>query len=362
MDERVELKPIAFSDLDGWMSDRHDEAFTAFQHTCRGQAADGETPRPAGSLPGGFEAACEEALSASGGLSRRSARQFFETHFCPHEVDEAGPGLLTSYYEPELEASRVKTDEFTAPLYALPDDLVTGDDVDGSAERPDLEAFRRSDDGSLLQYFTRADINAGALDGRGLELVWLRDPVDAFFVHIQGSTRVRFPDGSTARIGFAGKNGFGYTSVGRELLREGQIAPTAADSESIKSWMRANPKLALRYKERNESFVFFRELTGLQDNLGPVGGEGVQLTAQRSLAVDRSLYAYGLPFWIETELPKRGREGGRFHNLMIAQDTGAAIKGAARGDIFWGSGSSAGAFAGLVQVPGRFVVFLPCAR
>ncbi|MEM6666363.1 MAG: MltA domain-containing protein [Pseudomonadota bacterium] len=360
VDPAVALERISFDDLEGWRSDDHAAAFSVFLRSCARVGSPAADPRPAGSGVPNHKAICDEALAA-GTLHERAAWDFFETRFCPHVVTD-GDGLLTSYYEPELPGSLEPTAEFSVPLYALPDDLVNRRDADPDLLWPgDVTAAMAADEQSYRPYHDRNALDGGILDGRGLELVYLADPVDAFFVHIQGSTRIRLKDGSSLRIGYAGKNGHPYTSVGRALLRDGMIDPTAANAEAMKSWMRANPAVARIYMHMNRSFVFFRVIDGLDDELGPVGGQGVQLTAGRSLAIDRDLYAYGLPFWIEADLPgQNGAESDRFQRLMVAQDTGAAIKGPTRGDIFWGTGGDAGAYAGQIKVPGKFVILLPC--
>lgn len=357
VDARVALRPIEFADLDGWVSDDHGEVFAAFRRSCDRLLAGAATPRAARSATADLAGACAAAPPSDAG--RGTIRDFFESRFVPHEI-VAESGLLTSYYEPVLDGSLERTETFRYPLYARPRDLVTRLDLeDGEMLPAGLNAARRTADG-LVPYHTREDIGEGVLGGRGLELVWLADPVDVFFVHIQGSTRIRLPDGEAIRIGYAAKNGHPYRSAGQAMLADKVLPAQNTTAEGMKAWMRANPATARDYMNRNPSYVFFRVIEELDPDLGPVGGQGVPLTAGRSLAIDRSLYTYGLPFWIEARLPV-GQDGAfeRFNRLMIAQDTGAAITGPARGDIFWGTGPEAGEVAGRVKNAGRFVVLLP---
>ncbi len=358
---KATLKPIPFSALTGWADDDVAAAFAPFLRTCTRIQDAGAAPRPAVAPDSSLLSVCKIAAALGANPNPRTIRTFFEAHFAPHEI-VAPTSKLTAYYEPVVEGARTPTDRFRHPLYTKPDDLVTAADAaETSIVLPHgLEAAQRQGEG-LAPYATRAEIDAGALAGKGLELIYLADAADAYFVHIQGSTRVRLPDGTLERYGFAAKNGHPYRSVGRALLDSGTIPPEAATAEDVKAWMRANPKSARTFMQVNPSYVFFQRIEGLDTDLGPIGGAGVPLTSGRSLAVDHTLHAYGLPFWIESQLPVG--EGGRmasFRRLMIAQDTGAAITGPARGDLFWGTGPEAGAIAGRVNNPGRFVVLLPC--
>jgi membrane-bound lytic murein transglycosylase A len=277
-----------------------------------------------------WAAVCAEA----GLLPREFARQFFETRFRPVLVTSAADPLFTAYYEPELQGSRLPVGPYQNPLFARPPDL--------------------PNDGSY--YWTREQIEAGALDGKRLELFWVADPVDSFFLQIQGSGRIRTEDGRVHRLGYAGKNGHPYRSVGKMLIADGVLTPGQATAEGIKAWVRANPGPGRAYLNRNPSYVFFRELPTLDHALGPLGALEVPLTPYRSAAVDPAVYPLGAPVWVETNSPL-----GPLRRLLIAQDTGGVIKGAQRADLFFGSGPRAGEVAGRMKTGGRMVVLAPSA-
>lgn len=338
------LEPVAFADLPGWRDDRHEEALAAFRRGCA---------RMAGAA---WRAACAGAAAHEG-----DARGFFESRFVPHRVvaDGDGRGFLTGYYEPELAGARAPGAGFAAPLYARPDDLVA---LDGTSPRagldPALTAARATAEG-LAPYPTRAEIEAGALAGRGLELVYLADRIEAFFVHVQGSVRVRLAGGGVVRLGYAGRNGHPYVSIGRRLIEDGIIAREEMTATRLRAWLKDNPDRADAVMRENPSFIFFRELDGLDPALGPPGAQGVPLTPLRSLAVDPAFHAYGTPVWLAAELPGADGRPAAFRRLMIAQDTGSAIRGPARGDIFFGSGDAAGERAGRIRHAGDVFVLLP---
>ncbi|MCW3781501.1 murein transglycosylase A [Defluviimonas salinarum] len=292
---------LDFSGLPGWAADDHAAALAAYAVTADLLGADWPTP-------------------ASG-----DARTFFEASFTPVEIG-APPGLLTGYYEPEIEGRARRGEGFDHPLYAPPADL--------PANQP---------------WFNRAEIEAGNLLA-GRELVWLADPVEAFLAQVQGSVRVRFEDGSVRRFGFAAKNGQPYRSIGQELTRRGAGGPDdGITADGIRAWCRAHPDETPALLRHNPSFVFFRELD-LPPDSGPIGAMGRPVTALRSLAVDPEHIPLGAPVWVE---------GGDFATLMVAQDTGSAIKGAQRGDIFCGTGIEAGHRAGDMRISGRLVTLLP---
>jgi membrane-bound lytic murein transglycosylase A len=357
VDARVTLEPVSFAALDGWADDDLVASFSTYLRSCQRILAGARAPRGALAPEDGLVAACIAAAEIDPDTA--SVRAFFQDRFEPHEIVAEAP-KLTSYYEPVLDGSFARTETYRFPLYAQPPDLATVLNLQNGETLPDgLTAARRTEEG-LVPHFTRAEIEAGALDDGQLDLVWLADPVDVFFVHIQGSSRIRLPDGRTVRIGYAAKNGHPYRSAGKAMLAAGVLPVDQSSAEDMKAWMRANLETARDYMNRNPSYVFFRLIDDLDPALGPIGGEGVPLTSGRSLAIDRSLYSYGLPFWIEADLPT-GTGGAMepFRRLMVAQDTGAAIVGPARGDIFWGTGAEAGETAGRVNNPGRFVVLLP---
>ncbi|HVY19172.1 MAG TPA: MltA domain-containing protein [Bauldia sp.] len=259
-----------------------------------------------------------------------NARQFFEQEFAPFAVN--ANGFFTGFYEPEVAGSLTQTAEFRVPLHRPPADFPEARD--------------------------RAAVMAGALDGLGLELVWLCDPVDAFFIHVQGAARIRLSDGGMMRVTYAAKSGHAYTAIGRVLIDKGALTRETADMAGIRAWLAAHPAEMPAILAANRSYIYFREAPVDDVALGPIAAAKVPLTANRSLAVDKAIHPFHTPVWVETTEPS----GGAFRHLLVAQDTGSAIVGPARGDIFFGSGDAAGAIAGAMRAPGRFVVLLPRAR
>jgi membrane-bound lytic murein transglycosylase A len=283
-------------------------------------------------------------------------RALLEQHFRPFAVSNAGErdGLFTGYYEAELKAADGPAAPGATPLYRVPDDLVT---VDLALFRADLRGEKlvgRVEQGRLVPYLTRKEIDAGALAGRGLELAWAADPVDAFFLQVQGSGRVLFPGGRVQRVGFAGSNGHPFYAIGRALIEEGIVSRQDSSMQSIRDWLRANPEKAAGIMQRNARYIFFRPIEGE----GPIGAQGVPLTPGRSLAVDSTLLPLGVPLWLDTTWPATDRP---LQRLMVAQDVGSAIKGAVRGDFFWGTGEPALEQAGRMKQTGRYFLLLPKA-
>jgi len=354
------LEPLDFTALSGWNEDRVADAAPAFLRTCR-RLVDPPTPDITGVRPpDGLLAVCRAGM-ADGLATPETARRFFETRFRPFLVVPAsGRGFMTGYYEPEVPASLVRTPEFDAPLLSRPDDLVTlqrNEVVPGLP--PELTAARKLPDGTYAPFFDRSSILDGAALAGARPLVFVRDQVEAFMVQVQGSTRVKLPDGSRRRYAYDGKNGLPYTSIGRRIVEEGHIPLEEMNLTRMKEWLRANPQQADRIMRLNRSFVFFREATDVPADAGPIGGSGVSLDALRSVAVDHGIWPYGLPVWLDAELPGADGKVETFRRLTIAQDTGGAIVGAARVDLFAGTGDAAGAWAGLLRHPVRFVVLLP---
>jgi membrane-bound lytic murein transglycosylase A len=310
---------------------------------------------------GDWQPICADAASVAAG-SADEARDFFEDRFSPYlVVDGADPeGLFTGYYEPLLFGSRQFGGAYTVPIYRPPDDLVR---VDLARFNPDLAGYAiygRVQGGQFVPYYSRADIETGALADRGLELLWVDDPIDKFFLQVQGSGRVQLDDGSLTRIGYASQNGHPYHAIGRDLIEIGVLTRDEVSLPAIKAWLEAHPHDAPAIMARNRSYIFFEERTELGPDDGPLGAQGVPLTAGRSLAVDRRYIPLGVPVWLETTVP--WPEGpGPLRRLMVAQDTGGAIKGVVRGDVFFGSGARAEAIAGHMRSRGRYALLLPKA-
>ncbi len=356
------LAAIAFADIPGWAHDDHAAAYRTFLATCRRLASDGADLRPGKAPPESLVALCREALAA-GERDAAQARVFFEERFVPLRItpaNETGRGFLTGYYEPEMEGSLTPAPDFPVPALGRPDDLVTFRQGETPAPLdPALAAARRTASG-LEPYADRGAIDDGALAGRGLELLYVRDRVELFMAQVQGSARVRLADGRVLRLVYTGRNGLPYTSIGKVIVSEGHMDLETMTLAKLKDWLRANPADAQRIMRLNRSYIFFAIGEGLDPAAGPIGAASVPLTPLRSIAVDRSLWPYGLPFWISATLPL-GPDGSAqsFGQLMIAQDTGSAILGPARADLFLGSGAEAGAKAGLIRHPGEFTVLWP---
>jgi peptidoglycan lytic transglycosylase A len=350
----VRFEPIDFSEIEGWQDDDQAAAFATLLKSCRRIAA-----RPGSANVSAGACAAALALAADGEVSRAAARSFFEAHYTPYRVVAPKPGRVTGYYEPEIEGSRQKSAKFSVAAYGRPDDLVavTPDEMrarDSAAGV--LTAMRKTDDG-LVPFYTREEIDKGALAGRNLELVYL-DPVELFFMQVQGSGRVRLPDGTHVRLGYATKNGHPYTSIGKKLVELGEGKPKSMSMQGIKAWLHDDPERGKKLMWENKSYVFFRLLDEKEGEDGPIGAQSVSLTPERSLAVDPSFHALGLPIFVEApELTKP--DGAPFRRLMIAQDVGSAIRGPERGDIYWGSGDKAGAIAGTTLAPAHFIVLKP---
>jgi membrane-bound lytic murein transglycosylase A len=350
----VRFEPIDFSEIEGWQDDDQAAAFVTLLKSCRRIAA-----RPGSANISAGACAAALALAADGEVSREAARSFFEAHYTPYRVVAPKPGRVTGYYEPEIEGSGQKSAKFSVAAYGRPDDLVavTPDEMrarDSAAGV--LTAMRKTDDG-LVPFYTREEIDKGALAGRNLELVYL-DPVELFFMQVQGSGRVRLPDGTHVRLGYATKNGHPYTSIGKKLVELGEGKPKSMSMRGIKAWLHDDPERGKKMMWENKSYVFFRLLDEKEGEDGPIGAQSVSLTPERSLAVDPSFHALGLPIFVEApELTKP--DGAPFRRLMIAQDVGSAIKGPERGDIYWGSGDKAGAIAGTTLAPAHFIVLRP---
>ncbi|WP_420857837.1 murein transglycosylase A [Marivivens marinus] len=308
----VRYHVLKFSDLTGWAADDHAAALEAFART-------------SDVLTGPDWAEAVREMRTGG-----TARDCLENALCPILIDDGNPAHFTGYYEPELSGSPVRTADLSHPIHALPRDLPDG------------------------PWLTRQEIEEGdALTGH--ELLWLADPVDRFFLQVQGSGRIRFPDGAVVRVGYAGRNGHPYASVGQELVQRGIFTADQVSAQAIKDWVRARPDEGQRLLWHNPSYVFFRLLEGIDPDDGPIGALGKPVTGGRTVAVDPDYVPLGAPVWIETQ----GKDA--MNRLMVAQDVGSAIKGAQRADIFFGTGDAAGLAAGRTNAGGRMVVLLPRA-
>lgn len=353
----LRLAPARFAELPGWSADGQAAALPALRRSCERVTA-GDPNRAIG--PDGlagraadWRAVCAAAAQVPPGDA--AARQFFETRFQPWQAFDGNQpeGLFTGYYEPLLNGARARGGRFTVPLLRRPPDLV---EVDLGQFRPTLRGQRiagRLEGGRLRPYADRAEIEGGALNGRGLEMLWVDDAVDAFFLQIQGSGRVRLADGTVLRVGYDGQNGHAYVPIGRLLAERGEIPRERVSMPTIRAWLAAHPAEGRRLMHENPSYVFFRELKGE----GPLGAQGVPLTPGRSLAVDPSFVPYGVPVWLDAEDPLSDRV--RVRRLMVAQDTGGAIRGPVRGDVFWGFGQDAADRAGRMKSRGGYWLLLP---
>ncbi len=290
------------------------------------------------------------------------AKLFFEDNFCPYQYCESSKtGFLTGYFEPEVSASTVKTAQYKYPIYQKPEDLIELDDTNRPTTMQGDYAFGRQTENSIVEYFDRGEIQNGALAGLDLELFWLEDPVDVYYIHIQGSARLSFENGSYKRISYAAKSGHPYTSVGSILVRLGEMKLEEVTMQSIKTWLNQNSSRRNEILSGNRSFIFFQTFDESIYNSGPIGAAGVSLTSARSMAVDHNMYSFGLPFWVETD-ENFVDSNHRFKKLLIAQDTGSAIVGAQRGDYFVGSGKEAGMIAGQIKHRACLKVFVPNSK
>jgi membrane-bound lytic murein transglycosylase A len=361
----VSLSPVfrivSFADLPGWAADDQSAAYEAFRRS----AAHALTkPYRSGALGVKFSsfAAAYEAARAVRSLSRADAKAFFERFFLPARIipEDAGVGLVTGFYEPEVEASPFRTERFCVPLLSRPDDLVDIDDTNRPAGMDPYLAFARQTDAGPVEYFDRAAIETGALAGQYLEIAWLESKVDAFFIHVQGAARLAMTDGRQCRITYAAKSGQRFSGPGKILAEIGEIPLGQVTMQSIRAWFARNPDRIDAILRQNRSYIFFREAPVDDPALGPIAAAKVPLTPGRSIAVDRLLHTFGTPFFIDA-LSLTAFDGKPFRRLMIAQDTGSAIVGAARGDLFAGSGFAAGEIAGVVRNDADFFALIPRA-
>lgn len=336
----AQIEPLQFTAMPGWADDDHAAAFDAYLKSCNAILQGSKIMRIGRPLFGGLFNACERAKAAAP-LDRDQARAFFEANFKPVRIAPSGQteGFFTGYYETEVTGSRVQTAEYSVPLYKIPAKFLGRSKVFGN--------------------YDRSAIEDGALAGKQLEICWVKNPIDAFFAQIQGSTRVKLDDGKMLRLNYIASNGLPYYPVGRYLIDKGIVAKEDMSLDRIRDWMEANPAEGKELRRKNRSFVFFTE-TPLAPHDECIGAQGVPLTAGRSLAVDKKIHIYGTPIWIDAELPLLSEKPDtKFRRLMVAQDTGSAIVGPARADIYFGAGEGIEHVAGRIKQHGQFVMLVP---
>jgi len=343
--DKIDLMPTTFSNLSGWGDDHQLEALVAFQKSCavfvkKDPAT--RLPLPSAGTIADWIAPCQAARSVS---DDAQARQFFEQYFTPYNVSNGQSGLFTGYYEAQLSGAWTKGGKYQTPLWMRPDDMLTLDLGDFRDSWAGQKITGKIAGTKFVPYDDRAHVAKGSLNGRAQPLVWVDDPVGAFFLEIQGSGQIRMEDGSVLRVGYGAQNGHGYTPVGRVLADRGEIEKPVT-MQKIRNWFAEHPDRAQEVMNTNPSVVFFKK----SDKDGAVGAQGVTLTPMRSLAVDTKFVPLGVPVWLATNEHRR---------LVVAQDTGGAIKGVVRGDLFWGAGPQAEAGAGPMQNTGTYYLLLP---
>lgn len=360
--EGLSFRTVTYEELPGWSANRAFLARPAFLKSCEKLMELPASRRLPGAAIGGrvgdWQEACSALITAETPVAVETA---FRQHLRPLEVSlgDDTAGKFTGYYETLLNGSREKSERYNVPLYMRPQDLVM---VDLGVFRDDLKGRRiagKVASGRLLPYADRKAIDGGALDGQDLEILYVDSAVDAFFLHIQGSGRVRMPDGNLLKIGYAAQNGHPYLAIGRPLVAEGAIPREQLSMQSIRAWLEANPERLDEILHMNASYIFFRELEGAD---GPYGSAAVTLTAGHSLAVDRKYLPLHAPVWLAASHPDpfdKNNAAVPFERLMVAQDTGGAITGEIRGDVFWGFGDEAEEIAGRMANTGRYWLLLP---
>jgi len=355
-----QLEQVTWTEIEGWKADDHNAAFAAFQTSCQ-PFLKVKRPRDERPIYNALWELCRRT-AALRPANADAARAFFEENFRPVRITRLGEaqGFLTGYFEPIVQGSRFPNPEFHVPLYRRPRDLVAAGHKQGIDNFPNKGVLvgRLNEKKEIIPYHDRGAIEEGALDGQKLEICWLRDPFEALSISIQGSARVILEDGTPLRVNYDAHNGHPYTAVGRVLIERNLVPREEMSMQRIRDWMAANRDEAPKVRATNRSFIFFR-ITGLSNDGEPAGAQGVPLTPLRSIAVDK-IHVYGTPFFIDASLPiESAKPATSFRRLMIAQDTGSAIVGPARADLYWGAGDDAGRIAGRIRHPGRFVMLLP---
>jgi membrane-bound lytic murein transglycosylase A len=357
----TQYEPVAWSMIDGWADDDHTAAFASFLKSCKA-ILKGPPSREGRPMVGALFKVCQKAVETAP-QKPGEARAFFEQNFRPVRISPLGTpdGFVTGYYEPIVEGLTKKSNGFDYPLYRKPSNLLPGGRmaVAGAPVASEGKKKKRGPKRRLVSYYERAAIDDGILAGRDLEICWLKDPIESFFIHIQGSVRVLLDDGRLMRLNYAAANGHAYYAVGRWLIERNIVSKDEMSMDRIREWMERNPKEADELRRKNKSYVFFRE-THLSSDAEPIGAQGVSLTPGRSIAVDHKLHTYGTPFFISAHLPIEGLKPDTwFKRLMIAQDTGGAIVGPARADLYFGAGDEAASVSGRLRHYGKFVMLAP---
>ncbi len=354
------LRHTPYPQLPGWGGDDMRNFLPVFLKSCvkfKNKPAD-QNPglvKEFGTISDWLEL-CSKAASLIN-PNRQAIRYFFETNFKAYRVFHDGNplGVFTGYYEAELQGSWQPSSLYNQPIYTKPEGLIS---VNLGKFRPELAGtvlIGQNINDKLLPYFSRAEINEGALTGQQLELLWVNSSVDAFFLHIQGSGRITMDNGTAIRVGYAGRNGHRYVAVGRELIAKGIISQYEMSMQAIRTWMEANPVAALKLMNTNPSYIFFRILK----EPNPIGAMGIELSPGYSLAVDNNFIPYGIPIWLDITDPRELYPDTKLRRLVVSQDTGSAIRGSVRGDLYWGSGPEAAAVAGVMNEQGMYYLLLP---
>ena len=333
----MKLEQVDFAELNGWDNEDHKKALQAFIQSCNKFAKTAQNRLMGGQLGeitvSDFRDVCEIAQVVKT-MSAKQTQNFFENWFKPFAVETRfgnADGLFTGYYEASLNGSRFKTEKYKYPLYAKPKDL------------------------SKDPYLSRKEIEGGALKNKGLEILYVDDRTDLFFMHIQGSGRVKLPNGSELRVAYAGRNNQPFTGVSNYMADKGYLERDNLNAATVKEWLKNNPDKADEVMNVNAAYTFFK----ISDGEYVVGAQGVPLIAEHSLAVDSEIIPYGFPLWVETNLKKKNGSKEKYSHLFVAQDTGSAIKGVVRGDIFFGFGKEAEEKAYYMASPGRYYILLP---